>query len=59
MDIHRKFHEQSQFKKEHFEPWLLLFQSNLDELFSGPNAEKTKQRAQSIAMVMELKFKGN
>jgi len=59
MDIHRKFHEQSHFTKEHFERWLQLFQSNLDAMFQGPNTEKTRQRVQSIAMVMELKFKDN
>ena len=36
--------------------WLQLFTSTVDELFEGEKAELAKQRAMSIATVMQLKL---
>ena len=39
--------------KEHFDRWLLLFHSTVDELFLGQIAENAKSRANSIARIMK------
>ena len=43
------------FKKEHFTIWLNHFYATIDENFTGELAHAAKTRAQSSAMVMELK----
>lgn len=40
----------------HFERWLELFNSSVDELFTGPNAHQAKVRALSIATVIRIKI---
>lgn len=41
---------------EHFERWLMLFASNLDEHFSGPKADEARFRATNIANVFYHKI---
>jgi len=41
---------------EHFQKWLLLFTETVDQLFEGEKAELAKQRATSIATVMQIKM---
>ena len=36
----------------HFDRWLTLWESTVDELFSGDKADEAKQRARTIASVM-------
>lgn len=55
MQKHIALHVLSPLKPEHFQRWLLLFFCTVDDLFEGNNAEQIKQRAQSIALVMEMK----
>jgi len=55
MPKHIALSEKSSMKKEHFERWLQLFNSTLDELFEGEKTELAKTRALSIATVMEIK----
>jgi len=55
MQKHIALHILSPLKPEHFQRWLLLFFTTVDDLFEGNNAEQIKQRAQSIALVMEMK----
>ncbi len=43
-------------QKEDFKIWLSLFWESVDELFSGPNAETTKNRASSISYIMQKKL---
>lgn len=43
-------------KKEDFKIWQNLFWESTDELFSGPNAEMVKNRAASIAYIMQKKL---
>ena len=38
---------------EHFDRWLSLFISTVDEIFSGEKAEEIKQRASSIATLFQ------
>jgi hemoglobin len=41
---------------EHFERWLALFNSTVDEFFSGDKAEEAKSRAYSMAVVIQVKL---
>jgi hemoglobin len=56
MVTHRKLHQVANLTPEHFKAWLSLFTSTIDELFEGEKAELAKQRAFSIATVMQLKM---
>lgn len=56
MERHKKLHHQSAMKPEHFRQWVHLFTQTVDRLFSGDNAETIKQRATSIATVMQMKI---
>lgn len=56
MHVHVHIHSKSEMKTEHFERWVSLFTSTVDEHFSGENAERMKQRAISIATVMQIKI---
>ena len=55
MRPHLVIHQKEALKKEHFDRWLALFQQNMDEHFYGPNAERAKQRAISIATTIQFK----
>ncbi len=55
MPIHIDLNKKSPLNKEHFERWLQLFNSTLDELFEGEKTELAKTRALSIATVMQIK----
>jgi hemoglobin len=54
MRIHMNLHRQSSMTKEHFDRWIKLFNETVDELFHGEKAEQAKQRALSIATVMQI-----
>lgn len=41
---------------EHFNKWLELFQKNIDEQFSGINAEITKEKARNIALTFQYRL---
>lgn len=43
---------------EHFDRWLLLFQTSVDELFAGQVADDAKFRAYAIAETWKPKFAG-
>lgn len=55
ISVHQQLHTKSAFTDAHFERWVTLFQSTINELFSGEKAELAKQRALSIATVMRIK----
>ena len=56
MEVHQHIHQLKHIKKEHLDRWLLLFQSTVDECFSGDKATLMKQRAVSIATLMDIKL---
>lgn len=56
MITHRKLHQVAHLTTEHFNAWLKLFTETVDELFEGEKAELARQRALSIATVMQLKI---
>lgn len=44
-------------KDEHFDEWLRLFASTVDDLFVGPKAEDAKLRARTIGFTFAAKFR--
>ncbi len=54
MKHHLSLHQKSPMKKEHFNRWIQLFNETVDELFEGEKTEQAKQRALSIATVMQI-----
>ena len=52
--VHKNLNKITPLKREHFEEWLTLWKQTVVELFEGPNAELVKQRAQSIATIMQI-----
>lgn len=57
MQPHLALHLKKPFLPTHFQIWLNHFNNSIDENFKGELAHAAKTRAQSIAMVMELKIK--
>jgi len=53
---HQQINHQSPLSTAHFQRWKQLFFETIEEHFEGDNALLAKQRAQSIATVMELKI---
>ena len=56
MEVHQHIHHLSKIKKEHLDRWVKLFTSTLDENFEGSRTELMKQRARSIATLMDIKL---
>ena len=52
---HIELNKEKPFKKLHFDLWLSHFHQTIDEYFIGNNAHTAKNRATSIATVMQLK----
>jgi hemoglobin len=50
--VHRDLHDQSALSREHFERWLELFTTAVDDLFAGERADFIKLRARAIAARM-------
>lgn len=55
MTVHVQLHRKSPLSKEHFDRWQELFLQTVDELFEGEKAGLAKQRALSIATMMQIK----
>jgi hemoglobin len=56
MQPHLDLHYKSPLKKEHFVTWLAYFKASVDELFDGEKAFQAKERATSIATIMQIKI---
>jgi hemoglobin len=56
MITHRKLNHVVKLTPDHFNRWLKLFIATINENFEGEKAELAKQRAMSIATVMQLKI---
>jgi hemoglobin len=56
MEIHYKLHAHYPLTKEHFDAWLSLFDSTLDEMFQGNITELARKRAKAIAALMKFKM---
>ena len=59
MEVHYDLNKKVPLKQEHFERWIHLFFSTIDELFEGEIASLAKKRAKSIADVMLFKMTGS
>ncbi|MBK8610731.1 MAG: group III truncated hemoglobin [Chitinophagaceae bacterium] len=56
MLLHKHINQLFPLTDSHFNRWLLLFDTTVAELFGGERAELVKQRARSIATVMQIKI---
>ena len=56
MKQHMAIHEKSPFTPNDFEHCIRHFNSAVDELFEGGNANMIKQRVQNIAIIMQTKM---
>ena len=56
MRVHLALDDKVTLTKEHFDRWLRLFNTTIDEHFKGEKAELAKTRALSIATVMQIKL---
>jgi hemoglobin len=56
MEVHRQIHNLSNIHKEHLDRWVHIFTNTVDELFEGEKASLMKQRARSIATLMDIKL---
>ncbi len=56
MEIHQHIHQLSAIKKVHSDRWVQIFTATIDECFAGEKANLMKQRAQSIAALMDVKL---
>ena len=56
MEVHQHIHQLSAIKKEHLDRWVHLFTETVDENFEGDKATLMKQRAKSVATLMDIKF---
>jgi hemoglobin len=59
MVVHQHIHHLSRIKKEHLDRWVQIFIGTVDELFEGDKATLIKQRATSIATIMDIKLNHN
>lgn len=55
INVHKQVHSLHAFHKADFDEWTKLFKETVDEMYEGENAELIKQRALSIATVMQLR----
>lgn len=53
---HLTMHGQSPLLKQHFVTWITYFKETVDELFEGEKAFLAKERATSIATIMQIKI---
>ena len=56
MKIHIDLNDKTALLKIHFDTWLSHFTESVDELFEGNIALLAKQRATSVATVMQIKI---
>jgi len=54
MKVHTDLNSKSPLLKEHFDTWLKHFMQSVDELFEGNIALVAKQRATSVATMMQI-----
>jgi hemoglobin len=56
MEVHQHISDLSSIKKIHLDRWVELFTATIDENFEGDKAILMKQRATSIATLMNIKL---
>ncbi len=53
LEVHKKLHYFKPLQNSDFDRWMLLFTQTVDDLFEGEKAALAKQRALSIATIMQ------
>jgi hemoglobin len=56
MEVHQHIHRLSAIEKPQLDRWVEIFTETLDKEFEGARAELMKQRARSIATLMDIKL---
>ena len=56
MEVHQHIHQLSAITPQHLQHWVLLFTNTIDTFFEGDKATLMKQRATSIATMMNIKL---
>ena len=56
LDVHTTLHHFKKLRYQDFKRWLRLFCETVDELFSGDKSALAKQRALSIATIMQSRI---
>ncbi len=56
IQLHKQLNNKVPLTVQHFKQWLKLFTETVDELFEGAKAELAKQRATSIATMIQVKI---
>jgi hemoglobin len=56
---HQIAHERNPMNSSHFDRWLSLFDNTLDASYAGKNTKLLKERAKSIATIMQIKIIGD
>jgi hemoglobin len=59
MAVHQHIHAKAAIEKKHLDRWVQLFTQTVEAHFDGPNATLMKQRATSIATLMQIKLGGH
>lgn len=53
LELHKHLHRVMPLEPLHFDQWIRIFNETMDELFDGPKADLAKERAYSIAQIMQ------
>ena len=56
MEIHQVIHSIEKIEKKHLQRWVEMMMQTIDNNFSGNNANLMKQRAASVATLMDIKL---
>ena len=56
MQRHKEMNDMKSFSQEHFTRWLNLMSEVVDKWYAGEKAEMMKERARSIATIMQVKI---
>jgi hemoglobin len=58
LDAHRQVHQRNSLGSRHFVRWLTTWNDTVDEMYSGPVAERAKTQAARIAWAMHRRLTG-
>ena len=56
MEVHYQLNKIFPLRKNHFDAWLLLFNTIIDDMYVGPVTKLAKKRAAGIAGLMQYKM---
>lgn len=56
VDVHLDLNKKIWLKRGHFRRWLYLFCSTVDDLYDGATADRAKERAASIAQIIQKRL---